>query len=536
MTKKCDKCGEEWPETARICFTCGSRFDGETREGRTDEETQEEDVPRPPRQEKGQRPLYKQIQHSLILAIYVGLIITVAYLTYTLSDSYVIEDLPYEPICIALVCGLGLIKFVDYIFYAVDFNIQTKDFQGMPEFLYRRVMMRSVRGLIMYLTMGIVVALLFPVFDFSISLIDMPRNAPLILSGLLVAFATYHLLWMGYIFIVKRKEGLSQLSGRITRAFDPMKDYGVWAKLSQLWGPHQNIALDRESEIAWQIEKYLYIGLLALFVIGVVQSIATQGVFPTDEQFPWKIIFLLSSVTVLVIRLVYFYFRHREIYRLSWEERKGKIKELIVSGFKRGVFIFVGLVIVIVFTSIDSSLSSYSGDGGPPYQFSLLILFFFALVFESMWIGDMYWLKKPPEKEEEKRAVIEDVFVVDKSGNLLAHHARRMQPDMDDDILMGMFTAIQDFMAETFKSQGNESGNLNTLHYGNFRILIEHGEYAYIAMVITGDETPQLRKKLQETVSTIHRKYKSILKDWDGSQDKLSGINKQVKELIGDQI
>ena len=106
---------------------------------------------------------------------------------------------------------------------------------------------------------------------------------------------------------------------------------------------------------------------------------------------------------------------------------------------------------------------------------------------------------------------------------------------MDDDIMMGMFTAIQDFMGESFRGHG-EKGNLNTLHYGDFKILIEHGEFAYLAMVMKGEETPKLRKSLKDSIATLHRKYGPILEDWSGNSDDLTGANKEVKALITDNI
>ena len=335
--------------------------------------------------------------------------------------------------------------------------------------------------------------------------------------------------------ILKRRSGLSTMASRVTRAFDPMRDYGLFSKLRASFSPESNLALDRESEVAWQIEKYLYLGTVAIGFIFMVERVYSYELAPFDDGFPWKWLFMIFCATIIALRYGYMFFRHREISSLSWSERKEKIKELVVSGVKRSVFTFVSLIIVIIFSTIDASLST-AGQDQPPFQFSLLILIGFTLLLEVLWIVDLIWLKKPPVKKEKASIIIEDVFLVDTSGNLMTHHARRLVPDMDDDIMMGMFTAIQDFMGETFRSQGTGEGHLNTLHYGDFKILIEHGEFAYMAMVMKGEETPELRKALKETIAKIHRKYSSVMEDWSGSPEDIEGAKGDIKKLINDQV
>ncbi len=48
---------------------------------------------------------------------------------------------------------------------------------------------------------------------------------------------------------------------------------------------------------------------------------------------------------------------------------------------------------------------------------------------------------------------IEDVFVVDYGGTLIAHRSKSLMPYGDEDLVVSMFTAVQDFVRHTFSQE-----------------------------------------------------------------------------------
>ena len=132
--------------------------------------------------------------------------------------------------------------------------------------------------------------------------------------------------------------------------------------------------------------------------------------------------------------------------------------------------------------------------------------------------------------EEAGGTVIEDVFVIYHDGRLITHQARRLAPEMDSDIVSSMLTAIMNFIKDSF-SKGEE-GNLKSFEYGEKKILLSHREKVYLAMVMSGKESPGIRARMNATLSEIEYKFGDKLKDWNGRIDEFKGIGKTLKPLV----
>ena len=132
--------------------------------------------------------------------------------------------------------------------------------------------------------------------------------------------------------------------------------------------------------------------------------------------------------------------------------------------------------------------------------------------------------------DETAGTVIEDVFVIYHDGRLISHQARRLAPEMDSDIVSSMLTAIMNFIKDSF-SKGEE-GNLKSFEYGEKKILLCHREKVYLAMVMSGKETPGIRARMNSALSEIEYKFGDKLKDWNGRVDEFKGIGKALKPLV----
>jgi hypothetical protein len=140
-------------------------------------------------------------------------------------------------------------------------------------------------------------------------------------------------------------------------------------------------------------------------------------------------------------------------------------------------------------------------------------------------------IKRYIAKEQAKREkvfTIEEVFLIYKDGRLIAHNTRRLKADVDKDILTGMLTAVQNFVAESF--QKDEAGVLDEMHYGNLNILIENGPHANMAVVVHGEEPRDMRNKIKAILAEIHDTYGPYLAEWDGDTSALG----ESKRMIGD--
>ena len=125
---------------------------------------------------------------------------------------------------------------------------------------------------------------------------------------------------------------------------------------------------------------------------------------------------------------------------------------------------------------------------------------------------------------------IEDIFVISRAGLLLAHKSKEIRPDMDDDILSGMLTAIQDFVKDAFGEKSKFG--LKRLDFGDSEIRLKRGNGYFIAVVFTGTEPANLEANLDKTIVNLEDKYGNVLETWAGNRSQLRGIKDQLDDLL----
>jgi hypothetical protein len=133
-------------------------------------------------------------------------------------------------------------------------------------------------------------------------------------------------------------------------------------------------------------------------------------------------------------------------------------------------------------------------------------------------------------KKKEKPMDIEDIFLVSTSGILLAHKSKELKPDMDEDILSGMLTAIQDFITDAFTDK--TKFGLKRLDFGESEIHIKRGKGFYIAVVHSGEEPDDFEEKLDLAIENIEEKFGEVLDGWTGNQDQVKGIKDELDVLL----
>jgi len=128
------------------------------------------------------------------------------------------------------------------------------------------------------------------------------------------------------------------------------------------------------------------------------------------------------------------------------------------------------------------------------------------------------------------QTTIDDVFLIYRDGRLISHHTRKLKPDMDDEVLGGMFTAIQEFIKTSFG--GDEETPVDEISYGKNKILIEHGKYIFISAVIEGRGSDEMHERMKIAVQNIEVEFEGRLKDWSGDVKDLKDAKKWLKAVI----
>ena len=129
---------------------------------------------------------------------------------------------------------------------------------------------------------------------------------------------------------------------------------------------------------------------------------------------------------------------------------------------------------------------------------------------------------------------IVELFLIYSNGVMLVHQSNENinREETDADIISAMFTAVQDFTRDSFASSASEDENwaLKRMEFKNNNILIERGQYLYIAVVFTGKPGKKLKKHLREIRTRIEDNFETILQKWEGDLDQLKGVQDIINE------
>ena len=129
----------------------------------------------------------------------------------------------------------------------------------------------------------------------------------------------------------------------------------------------------------------------------------------------------------------------------------------------------------------------------------------------------------------EATIAVDETFVIYSDGRLLAHSTRRLKPGMDDQVLSGMFVAVQDFIKDSFKDE--TSFRLRKLDFGEKSVLVEKGEHLFLAVVLHGKASKKVARRMKGVLDDIEKAFAEHLVDWDGDLDNVRGVNDRVKRL-----
>ncbi|MBN2547951.1 MAG: SH3 domain-containing protein [Anaerolineales bacterium] len=127
---------------------------------------------------------------------------------------------------------------------------------------------------------------------------------------------------------------------------------------------------------------------------------------------------------------------------------------------------------------------------------------------------------------------IEHVFLVHRETGLLLRHLAHNGEQVDlMDTISGMLTAIGDFVRDSF---GRGEHELEEITYGEQRILIEGGQYAYIAVVLSGVEPSGYARLMADVIQSIQLDHEGALRGFNGEMEGLPDFAPQMQRLFGE--
>ena len=115
---------------------------------------------------------------------------------------------------------------------------------------------------------------------------------------------------------------------------------------------------------------------------------------------------------------------------------------------------------------------------------------------------------------------IHNLFLLSKSGIVIANLSANNVEQTDVDILGGMFTAVKDFMEDAVSASTTSS--LNDIKFGNFHVKFASGAYSELAVVYTGVLNRESEDSITDTLMAFEIENSSVLENWNGDLSELS--------------
>jgi hypothetical protein len=125
--------------------------------------------------------------------------------------------------------------------------------------------------------------------------------------------------------------------------------------------------------------------------------------------------------------------------------------------------------------------------------------------------------------------MVEHVYLTDSGGTPLVHLAHpSASEDKDPDLVASMFTAIQNFMHDSFHSMG--IGDVRSLEVGDrHHVAFGRGHALLLSVVYRGREWNRLERRVIQLVHDLEARFATLIRTWNGDIAALSPLRRYLE-------
>ncbi len=121
---------------------------------------------------------------------------------------------------------------------------------------------------------------------------------------------------------------------------------------------------------------------------------------------------------------------------------------------------------------------------------------------------------------------VEELYLIYKDGRLVKNLSD-VEVKTDSDIMSGMLTAINDFVQDSF----NTEGDLGSIDYGNNKIILQRGQNSYLAAVVYGEVDKFFKGKMINAVRNIEN-VNPAMSSWNGDSETILHTEHYLQPII----
>lgn len=124
---------------------------------------------------------------------------------------------------------------------------------------------------------------------------------------------------------------------------------------------------------------------------------------------------------------------------------------------------------------------------------------------------------------------IKAAFVIFTDGTLIGAKVRPGEKVIDQDLFSATLDVIQNFMRTSFPTL---RGSLSAIKHGDYTLVMERGKYAYLTVILQGEENDQLRRHMRDLLLRYEHDNQPVLADWRGMPSEAIGTDALLGSLL----
>jgi len=125
--------------------------------------------------------------------------------------------------------------------------------------------------------------------------------------------------------------------------------------------------------------------------------------------------------------------------------------------------------------------------------------------------------------------MIREIFIRNNGGLLVGHFTNEGDSVVDKDVMIGMLTAMQLFIQDTFDKPGIY---LKQMNLAQFEILMASGKEITVYAIVSGTKTYEVGPQLERFVKDIEDNYLDKITKWRGRVADLRWLQALILQLI----
>ncbi len=239
--------------------------------------------------------------------------------------------------------------------------------------------------------------------------------------------------------------------------------------------------------------------------------------FVPDYNAPWLYAWI-AVLVVLILPGLYGIFR-------TYLEVRRQVPHLA----RRILLTLVGFLIAVVVGSATNTYLAVSGNPAPPLFSTALaipgVLIFFAVTPASSRGLNAAFLRRRRSEYDVKGA-----FLTFSDGTLIGSQIAPEEQMIDADSFSATLDVIQNFMRTSFPTLRGKW--LKSIRHGDYTLVMERGKYAYLTLVVAGEENDQLRREMIEHLEAFEATNGPRLENWRGVAKDAEGVDTMLRALL----